>query len=321
MDPGEDRMNSVLPVLDPASEQAQYIHDLFVQVLIISAGIFIIVSGLIFIALYRFRSRDVIPKQDFGSEKKEMAWIAGPVIILLWIGAISVKLILTLNAIPGAHPDQDGDARLIVTGHQWWWEVEYPEEGIIAANEVHIPIKKKYTVEVGSGDVIHCFWVPQLARKIDAIPGHTNYIILEANEPGVYQGRCAEFCGHQHAWMNFKVYAYTEEDYGTWVASHQATPAVPIQDPAVAGKDLFLSLTCSRCHTIDGTTADAKIAPDLTHIAARKELGGGVISNNPKNLRLWLQDPQALKPGCKMPNFKLSHEHLDQLVAYLETLK
>lgn len=321
MDPGQYEMNSVLPVFDPASEQAQYIHDLFVQVLIISAGIFIIVSGLIFIALYRFRSREAIPKQDFGSEKKEMAWIAGPVIILLWIGAISTKLILTLNAIPGAHPDQNGDARLIVTGHQWWWEVEYPEEGIIAANEVHIPIKKKYTVEVGSGDVIHCFWVPQLARKIDAIPGHTNYIILEANEPGVYQGRCAEFCGHQHAWMNFKVYAYTEEDYEKWVASHQSTPAAPVQDPAVAGKELFLSLTCSRCHTIDGTTADAKIAPDLTHIAARKELGGGVITNNPENLRLWLHNPQALKPGCKMPNFKLSDEHLDQLVAYLETLK
>lgn len=314
-------MTSAVPVFDPASPQAQAIHDLFVQVLIISAGIFMIVAGLICFALWRFRSQEALPEQDFGSEKKEIAWIVGPAIIVLWIAAISAKLVLTLNAVPRAHPDGNGDADLVVTGHQWWWEVQYPSSGIVAANEVHIPIGKKLRVKLQSDDVIHCFWVPRLARKMDAIPGRENYIWLEASEPGVYQGRCAEFCGQQHAWMNFKVYAHSPEDYATWEANHVKTPAAPEASDAVAGKQLFLSLTCEQCHTVAGTPAVARIAPDLTHIASRKELGGGVITNTPENLRLWLHNPQALKPGCKMPNFKLTDDHLDQLVAYLETLQ
>ena len=326
-------MPSYLPVFEPASPQAEAIRDLFVQVLVISAGIFMIVAGLICVALWRFSARKQLPEQDFGSHKKEIAWMVGPVIIVLWIAAVSAKLILTLNAVPplyaspqpqgnaGAEDAADADVDLIVTGHQWWWEIRYPEAGIVSSGEVHIPTGKKLRVKLQSADVIHCFWAPQLARKMDAIPGHENYLWLEASKPGVYQGRCAEYCGTQHAWMNFRVVAHTPEEFERWKARETGTPPPPDNEPAVAGRQLFMTLTCSQCHAIAGTEATARFAPDLTHLASRGELGSGVIDNTPENLRKWLKNPQALKPGCKMPNFKLSDGQLDQLTAYLETLE
>ncbi len=318
-------MPSAVPVFDPASPQAEAIYDLFVQVLLISAGIFVIVSGLICVALLKFHAREGQPEQDFGSHRKEIAWMVAPVIIVLWIGAISTKLVLTLNATPPMYASSDAGAQdtvdLIVTGHQWWWEIEYPGTDIVSANEIHIPTGKKLRVKVRSADVIHCFWVAQLARKIDAIPGHENYVWLEASRSGIYQGRCAEYCGIQHAWMNFKVIAHAPEEYEQWKAREQSVPQPPEGQLAEAGKTLFMNLTCSQCHAISDTEATKSYAPNLTHVASRLELGAGVIENSPENLRTWLKNPQALKPGCKMPNFKLNDEHLDQLVAYLETLK
>ena len=319
-------MRSTFPVFDPASPQAESIRDLFVDVLFVSAGIFVIVAGLIVVALYRYRSHERIPSQDFGSHKRELAWMVGPVIIVLWIGAISAKLILTLNALP-THYAQAGETTsenqvdVIVTGHQWWWEVEYVGTGIRSANEIHIPTGKRLRVELRSDDVIHCFWVAQLTRKMDAIPGMSNYVWLEANAPGVYQGRCAEYCGTQHAWMNFLVIAHPQEEFEAWVDRESGSVEAPTEELAVAGQELFMKLTCSQCHAISGTIAKEDFAPDLTHFASRKEIGAGAIANNSKNLRTWLENPQAIKPGCKMPNFKLRDDQLDQLTAYLETLK
>ncbi|GAA4420958.1 cytochrome c oxidase subunit II [Bremerella cremea] len=318
-------MQSTFPVFDPASPQAESIRDLFVQVLFISAGIFGIVAVLICVALYKFRAREDVPKQDFGSHRREIAWMAGPVIIVLWIAAISIKLMLTINALPvqyakgGEHSDDRVD--LIVTGHQWWWEVEYVGTDVVSANEIHIPTGKKLRVELRSADVIHCFWVAQLTRKMDAIPGHTNYVWLEANGPGVYQGRCAEYCGTQHAWMNFLVIAHDPDDYEAWVQRESSEPAPPSNELAEKGKAVFMDLTCSQCHAISGTPAQEDFAPNLTHLASRRQIGAGVIENSKENLHTWLANPQAIKPGCKMPNFKLSDEQLDQLVAYLETLE
>lgn len=318
-------MKSTFPVFDPASPQAESMRDLFVEVLIICGGIFAVVAVLICIALYRFRAREGTPHQDFGSHKKEIAWIAGPVIIVLWILAVSIKLMLTINALPVhyAQGEQytDGTVDVVVSGHQWWWEVRYVGTDIVSANEVHIPTGKKLRVELRSDDVIHCFWVPQLTRKMDCIPGHPNFVWLQANKPGVYLGRCAEYCGTQHAWMNFQVIAHDPDDYEKWKAEESKVPPAPEAGLAVAGKELFMEKTCSRCHAISGTGADKNFAPDLTHLANRSELAAGVITNSPENLRKWLKDPQAIKPGCKMPNFKLSSDQLDKLVAYLETLK
>lgn len=318
-------MESTFPVFDPASPQAESIRDLFVHVLLISAGIFAIVSGLICVALYRFRATEKLPVQDFGSHRREIAWMAGPVIIVVWIAAISIKLILTINAlptqyVPGATAEEDG-VDIIVTGHQWWWEIEYPESGIVSANEIHIPTGKKLRVALRSEDVIHCFWVARLTRKMDAIPGHENFVWLEADKPGTYQGRCAEYCGTQHAWMNFLVIAHEPDDFAAWQQREKQVPAPPNEKLASDGQALFMKLTCSQCHAVAGSAAKEDFAPDLTHLASRAQLGAGVIKNTPENLRTWLANPQAVKPGCKMPNFKLKDEQLDQLVAYLETLR
>lgn len=319
-------MNSVIPVLDPASPQAEAINNLFMQVLFISAIIFAIVAGLILVALYHGRRKTTLPEQDFGSEKTEIAWMVGPVIIVIWLVAISAHLVITLNAYPPESPDDStnhSQIDLIATGHQWWWEIEYPETGVISANEIYIPLGKKLRVQISSVDVIHSFWVAQLGQKIDAIPGRDNYIWLEASEPGTYQGRCSEYCGAQHAWMNFKVYAVPQSEYEQWIAKEKQDTSQPklLSPLAAAGKQYFMQATCQQCHTVKGTTAKARIGPDLTHFARRKEIGAGVIENSPENLAAWLKDPQALKPGCKMPDFKLNDEHLKQLVAYLETLK
>ncbi|MAI70673.1 MAG: cytochrome c oxidase subunit II [Rhodopirellula sp.] len=316
-----DPLMSSFPVFDPASPQAEAIRDLFVQVLWISGGIFSIVAGLICISLFKFRSKGKLPNQEFGSHRKEIAWIVAPVIVVLWIAAISAKLVLTFNAVPQAHPPGEQVADLIVTGHQWWWEIEYAGTDVVSANEIHIPTGKRLRVQLSSADVIHSFWVARLARKMDAIPGRENFIWLEADEPGVYQGRCAEFCGTQHAWMNFLVHAHEPEEYEEWLSKEKVVPPVPTEPKALAGRKTFLSLTCSQCHAIAGTRADRSIAPDLTHLASRGELAAGVLKNTPKNLRLWLKNPAAFKPGCKMPDFKLTDQQLDDLVAYLETLK
>lgn len=315
-------MGSALPAFDPASPQAQAIHELFVQVLCISAVIFTIVAGLVLIAVVRGRKRATMPEQEFGNEKVEMAWMVGPIVIVLWLAAVSANLVLTVNAVPKAHPAGHTDADLVVTAHQWWWQVDYTDTGVVAANEIHIPAGKKLRVRLESADVIHCFWVPQLTRKMDLIPGRENYVWLEATEPGVYQGRCAEFCGVQHTWMKFKVYAHSQEDFSRWQAGNQVVGAkLEAGNLAAAGQALFMRMTCCACHAIVGTEAVGTIAPDLTHLAGRKELGGGVLANSPEDLRRWLADPGAVKPGCKMPNFKLTDAELDRLVAYLGTLK
>jgi cytochrome c oxidase subunit 2 len=156
---------------------------------------------------------------------------------------------------------------------------------------------------------------------MDAIPGRENFIWLQADKVGTYTGRCAEFCGTQHARMNFIVVAHEPEDYEKWLAGEKTVPPAPTDAKALAGRSTFLSLTCSQCHAIAGVSADRSIAPDLTHLASRRDLAAGVIPNTPENLRRWLKDPAAFKPGCKMPDFKLTEAQLDELVAYLETLK
>lgn len=297
-------------------------YDLFLLVLLISAVIFTIVAGLIVVALWRGRAKTDLPEQDFGSHKSEIYWMVGPVIVLLWLTAITAKLILTINAVPIAHPsgDMTADAELTVVGHQWWWEIQYGESGVIGANELHIPVDKKIRVRLQSTDVIHCFWVPQLARKMDVIPGRDNYIWLQANKPGEYQGRCAEYCGTQHAWMSFKVYAHTQQDYDAWLASEKVVPATPTVADARVGEQIFFAQTCVNCHSIQGTDATARIGPDLTYVSRRTYLAGGVMKNSTENLKQWLKNPQAIKPGCKMPNFNLTDQQVRQVVAYLESL-
>lgn len=322
----------MFPVFDPASPQARAIHGLFIQVLWISAAIFAVMTGLIAIAIIRFRAPtrvvgaapgagEALPVQDQGSHRREIFWLIGPVLVVLWLAAISTKLVLAINVQPQADPPGDGEADVVVTGHQWWWEVRYPASGAVAANEVHIPIGRRLRVAVESADVVHSFWVPRLARKIDAVPGRTNHIWLMAETPGEYQGYCAEFCGTQHAWMRFKVFAHAQPEFDAWISAQLASGAARAAGSAsaqvAAGESLFRNLTCIQCHAYAGVSKGVAAGPDLTHVATRTTLGGGVIENTPANLARWLLNPQAIKPGCKMPNFNLTDDQVAALVAFL----
>jgi cytochrome c oxidase subunit 2 len=208
-----------------------------------------------------------------------------------------------------------------VIGHQWWWEVRYPGTSAVTANEIHIPARTRVNVEVRTDDVIHSFWVPQLNRKVDMIPEQTNRLLLVADRPGRYRGQCAEFCGLQHAKMGMYVFADQPDAFQRWIA-RQAGPAPPRPrtGAAAAGARVFQE-NCATCHAIRGTNAQGNVGPDLTHLMSRETLGALAITNTPANLRRWVENPQDVKPGNQMPVLPLSSQQLDQVVAYLETLK
>jgi cytochrome c oxidase subunit 2 len=314
--------SAVVPVLSPVSPDATAIRNLFIWVFVICLAIFLIVVGLIVISLYLFRaSGSVPPAQRFGSHRAEIGWIVPPTVIVLVLGLISARVIFADNAIPARDAAGLKNVDVIVVGHQWWWEIRYPDSGAVAANEIHIPVGRKLRVQVDAADVIHSFWVPQLGPKKDMIPGQHNFVWLQADRAGTYEGACAEFCGNQHAWMRFTVVAEDERQYQAWLA-HQTQPALPpASPPAAAGMSIVLAQTCASCHAIAGTSAVANAAPDLTHFAGRSSLAAGIVPNTPQNLARWLKDPQLIKPGCKMPNFSLTGAQIDQLVAYLEGLQ
>ncbi len=306
-----------LPVFDPASPQAESIRHLFITVLVLCALIFVSVVGLIVIAVLRFRAKDSsIPEREFGHKRVEIAWTVGPALVVFWLAVITYKLVLTIEHVP-KHAPEPGEPDLVIVGHQWWWEARYPQSGVVAANEIHIPTGRRFRVKLQSADVVHSFWVPKLARKIDAIPGKDNFIALQANRAGTYQGWCTEFCGVQHAWMKFIVVAQEPSRFAQWEQQQLRPLAASRAQPALDGEKLFFAQTCANCHSIRGTDASATAGPDLTHLSSRSILAAGASTNSRESLTRWLRDPQTIKPGCKMPDFKFTDEQVDQLVAYL----
>jgi cytochrome c oxidase subunit 2 len=210
-----------------------------------------------------------------------------------------------------------------VTGHQWWWEFHYTDLNIVTANELHVPLStiaqpKLTSLTLQSADVSHGFWVPQLAGKTDVIPNRTNSMWLDPQETGTYLGNCSEYCGTQHAKMEVRVVVDTPEDFQKWVALQQAQAAVSATD---VNQQAFLASPCIVCHNVNGTSATGAIGPDLTHLMSRQTLIAAEVPNDAANLRGWLKDPQRLKPGNKMPTVPLSDQQLDQMVAYLTTLR
>ena len=212
-----------------------------------------------------------------------------------------------------------------VTAYQWWWSVEYREgpvsETFTTANEIHVPVGRPVVVTLKGGDVIHSLWVPSLAGKRDLIPGRTGTISFQADQPGIYRGQCAEFCGFQHAFMAFEVHAQPQAEYEAWRQAQLKPAPEPTDAQAQRGKQLFQSIQCAMCHTVQGTIAHANNAPDLTHFASRRTIAAGTLPNTQANLASWILDPQKHKPGSNMPSNPLSGEDLNALVAYLETLK
>jgi cytochrome c oxidase subunit 2 len=247
--------------------------------------------------------------------------IAIPIVVLVALFGVSDVYLIKQTAPPAPRTTA---LTIDVIGHQWWWEVRYGRAGspsyAVTANEIHIPVNTRVNVVATTADVIHSFWVPALNRKIDMIPGRQNRVLLYASSPGTYRGQCSQFCGFQHANMSFYVFAQQRAAYQTWLAGVQAQPASPSSGGAAAGKKLFMSSQCSSCHRIAGTAAQGTVGPDLTHVAGRTTLASLTIPNTPKQLAAWIRNPQAIKPGTRMPDLGLSPGDVSQLVAYLETL-
>jgi cytochrome c oxidase subunit 2 len=212
-----------------------------------------------------------------------------------------------------------------VTAHQWWWTVRYngqqPSDIFTTANEIHIPVGRPVLVRLNADDVIHSFWVPNLGGKKDLIPGRTSTLQLRADKPGIYRGQCAEFCGFQHAQMAFLVIAEPPDQYEAWVQAQKQTPPQPADPTAQRGRQLFQSMSCAKCHAVQGTHANGQRAPDLTHVASRRTLAAGALPNTPQDLGSWIRNPQVHKPGTTMPATPMSQQDLDALVAYLGGLK
>jgi cytochrome c oxidase subunit 2 len=307
----------------PASINASQIRNLTITVYLIAAGVFLIVEGALVFAAIRFRQRPnkTLPRQIEGNRTLELAWTAAPAIVLAVVFVVSIKTLGFITSQPanaaGAADPQPLHVKVV--GHQWWWEFDYPDLGIITANEYHVPVGQVVELDIESVDVVHSYWSPQLGGKVDAIPGHTNHTWFQATQTGQYHGQCAEFCGMQHANMRFTVYVDSPDQFQAWVKDQKA--AIPTPSGAAAqGEQIFTTGACVGCHTIDGTDAQGTLGPNLTHFASRG-IFAGFLTNTPENVSSWLADPQALKPGNDMPNLKLTHDQINALVAFLENLK
>ncbi len=301
---------------NPISPQERDISNLFIGILVAGAVVFALVAGLVlFIAVrYRHRGGSDEPYQEFGKRRLEIAWTIAPAIVLAVILGFTVKTMAATSPGPGDHPPD-----LIITGYQWWWGIQYPASGVVTANEVHLPVGRRMLLQLDSADVIHDFWVPQLGRKMDMIPGHTNWLWVEPDTAGTYLGACAEFCGAEHAWMRIRVIVQPQAEFDAWQRQQARPHPAPAGGDAAQGAQLFAQMTCASCHAVAGTGASARVGPDLTHYGSRDTLGAGVLDNTPANLAQWLKDPQAVKPGSHMPNLQLTDDQIRALVAYLES--
>jgi cytochrome c oxidase subunit 2 len=286
-------------MLDPRSPSAESIADLWWIMFSISLAVFLLVVGILTIGLIRAsrRAEAAVP-----SPAAQWTWviaggIALPVVVLM---ALMVLSILTGRSIVQA---QSGDMLTIeVNGRQWWWEVRYSDQQFVTANEIHIPAGEPVRLVLTAQDLIHSFWVPQLAGKTDLIPGRTNSMTIEASEPGVYQGQCAEFCGLQHAKMGMLVIAQEPAEFEAWVESQRKPQGFAEEGILLQGQQVFLGSACVYCHTVEGTSA------------------AGTIPNTRGYLAGWILSPQTVKPGTQMPSTQLSPEELEALMAYLMSL-
>jgi cytochrome c oxidase subunit 2 len=308
-----------MSTLTPKSDFAAWIYHLFIQVTAWDTLILIIVAVSLTLALTVFSSRtgQAAPPRSARSDLAlEVTWTIGPALVLLFISIPTVRLIF--RSQPAVAPK--GALEIRVLAHQWWWEFTYPN-GIHTANELHVPIDRPIRLELKTADVIHSFWVPELGGKRDVVPAQVNHLTLEPKVEGVYLGQCAEFCGLSHANMRFRVFVDSREQFVEWERNQLGGPIQPPQSGPVAdGASYFASSPCTTCHTISGVSKGLR-GPDLTHFAARTTLAAGVLANDPENLAKWIEDPDALKPGAEMPKLGMRGAQLDDLVAYLESLK
>jgi cytochrome c oxidase subunit 2 len=312
--------DSPLNALDPKGPFAERIDNLFWPVFWIATGVFVLVEGAVLVAaiVFRDRTESKEPRQIHGNNKLEILWTVIPAAILASIAVPTFQAVFELSECgEGAYPVE-------IIGHQWWFEYRYPEESIETANVLVIPAGREVCASMTSEDVLHNYWVPALNGKRYLVPGQTTLLRLQADEPGVYWGQCAEFCGLSHSLMRAQVRAVTEAEFSDWVAAQQAPPATPAEgSPAGAGLEVFLNRGCTQCHNIDTINEIEQGAfngPDLTHFMDRGVIAGAYKEYSVDNLKTWLANPPKEKPGSYMPNLGLTQQEIDDLAAFLETL-
>lgn len=303
-------------MLDAGGTAAAQINRLWWLMFGIGGAVYVIVMGYLLLALFRRRATYEEGPPPEGS--RFVLWAGGiiPALILVFtFGAV----VYTLNAL--RTPDVGEELTIEVIGHQFWWEVRYPDMDVITANEIHIPVDEPVRVQMTSADVIHSFWVPELHGKLDLVPGRVTSFWLEANEADVYYGQCAELCGVQHANMQFLVIAEEEEQFEGWAEAQRVPATIPEEETVLEGWAIFRTAGCASCHAIDGTSATGDIGPNLTHLASRGTLAAATLPNTRGNLGGWIINPQEIKPGSQMPHTNLTGQELQALLTFLETLE
>jgi cytochrome c oxidase subunit 2 len=310
--------------IDPRSPQARRIASLWWLMLALGGAIYLAVVALVVVSIVR---RQRVPNDESFDPHDRAGRHRGPntpfiiigglVVPALALAVVGVETVRATNAVA----DRTGTLHIDVEAEQWWWRVSYPDEGVVTANEIHLPTGVTAELTLRSGDVIHSLWVPQLNGKTDVVPGQTNHMTLTADEPGTYRGQCAEFCGIGHALMAFVVIAQPRADFDAWVAAQSQPATAPPVGAASDGRQAFLEQSCAGCHTVRGTSAVGTAGPDLTHFASRVSIAAGTLPNTADDLARWLSDTQGVKPGALMPQTELTSKELHDVVAYLEALR
>jgi cytochrome c oxidase subunit 2 len=309
-------------MLDPAGPGAGRIAGLWWYLFALGTAVFVVVLALFAVPLLRRRrGGDVADRPDPADEQRARRWIGGGA-----VGAFLVLVAVQVVALPlgrdvAPAPADAGEFVIEVDARQFWWHVRYPDADVVTANEIHIPTDTPVRFGITSADVVHTFWIPRLHGKVEVAPGRVLELVLEADEPGVYPGRCTEFCGLAHAQMEVRVVAQEPDDFATWLQGQAAPAADPSTDTARAGLEVFRSSSCVHCHTVRGHAEASDIGPDLTHLASRDTIAAGALPNRRGHLGGWILDPQGNKPGARMPPTQLDGQQVQVLLDYLQSLR
>ena len=308
--------DSRMSTVQPASDLAKSILDVYGVIMWAAIVIALIVAVTLGLALLRFRDQPgaPLPRQIRGHTLLELMWTIVPALILLVITIHTIPVIFQTQ-----RPAPRGALEVTVRGWQWWWEFRYPSLQVATANELYVPVGQAVALKLEGPDVIHSFWIPRLGGKRDVMPGRINRITFTADTPGEYWGQCAEFCGASHANMRMRVIALDRADFDRWVAAQRAPAAEPAGD-AADGKGVFARSACVGCHTIRGVSVGV-LGPDLTHFGSRKTLAAGMLPSTPENITAWILDPPGMKPGSKMPAVGLTAMEARSVATYLLSLK
>ncbi len=314
------KVPTIPDMLNPAGPIAGHEADLYRLLLYPSAVVLIVVWGLLIYNIIAFRKKPIdkeISPQYYREHLIEAIYTGIPVLLVI---AIFIVMLGTANAVAAPAP-QSGDLKVTVRGHRWWWEFQYPDDNFTTANELHIPVNTTVQISLESEDVIHSFFVPQLAGKTDVVPGVINHMWLRGDTVGEYHGQCAEFCGLNHANMRFTVFVDSKADFDAWVANQQKPAVQPQTDQQQTGYDIITQGVCATCHDLDDNGPEVHpTAPNLTHLMSRQRFAGDIFDLNEQNLRSWLEDTEAMKPGNDMDH-KFSQGQINDLLSYLLTLK